>query len=204
MNVIPKILVVDDEIMIQIILDQLINSYGFKPIQATTQKAAEEHLSQHTPDLILLDIMMPDCDSVALLKSIKANPKLHHTRVIMISGTNDLNLIASYIDAGADDYVLKPFHAVLLRSRIMHALERIREHTPTTLVQDILTEVALKLRQIAKENEELDNNITHDINGALTGVMTCSHFLADADSTTPNSGQASEASNIQKIQKHLN
>ena len=177
----PKILVIDDELMIQIILDRLIVGYGFEPIQALNEETARQQLMQHTPDIVLLDIMIPDCDSMALLQLIKADPKLRHTRVIMISGTPNHDLIASYIAAGADDYVLKPFHVVLLKSRLLHALERLKMERSNALVQDILAEVAAKLRTISKEYEKADNNIFHDIQGCLTGVLSCAQFLEGND-----------------------
>jgi len=179
MNNTPKVLVIDDEVMIQIILNRLISSYGFIPIQALTGDAALQQLKQHTPEIILLDIMMPDCDSMALLQSIKADPKLKHTRVIMVSGSPNHDLIASYVHAGADDYVLKPFHAILLQSRLLHALERLQIEQSNELIQNILSEVASKLRKIAKENETSDNNISHEMHHCLTGVLSCTQILEE-------------------------
>jgi len=167
--------------MIQIILNRLISSYGFDPIQALNEAAALQQLKQHTPDIILLDIMMPDCDSMALLKSIKANPKLKHTRVIMVSGTPNHDLIATYINAGADDYVLKPFHVVLLKTRLLHALENLQIQQSNEVIQDILSEVVLKLRAVAKENETSDNNISHEMHSCLTGVLSCREILGCND-----------------------
>jgi len=182
----PKVLVIDDELMIQIILNRLISNYGFDPIQALNEAAALQQLKQHTPEIILLDIMMPDCDSMALLQSIKANPKLKHTRVIMVSGTPNHDLIASYIHAGADDYVLKPFHSVLLKSRILHALKNLQIEQSNELIQDILSEVASKLRTIATENETSGNNISHEMHSCLTGVLSCCQILGCDDNNSEN------------------
>lgn len=209
MNETPQILVVDDEMMIHIILDQLIRSYGFEPIKASNAEEAEQQLKEHAPDLILLDIVMPGSDSKALLQSIKDNPKLENSRVIMISGTNDLNKIASYIDAGADDYILKPFHATLLKTRILHALERIKQQQKTKQTQSKLAETQLKLQQAEATGDTFCSELSHDLNNALTGItMTADLLLLDEQPENVSKGineimsAAEQASEIIQKYKH--
>jgi len=176
-NKTPKILIVDDELMVHIILDQLIQSFGFEPLKAKDGQEAEQEIEKQTPDLILLDILIPETDSFALLQSFRRNPKLKNTRVIVITGSNDLNKISHYIDAGADDYILKPFHATLLKTRMIHALERIEMSRQVENVKIVLSEATSKLEQAVADSAEYSDQLSHDLNNVLLGVGMSSQLL---------------------------
>jgi class 3 adenylate cyclase len=79
-------------------------------------------------DVVLLDRMMPGMDGREVLRRIKAEPRLRATPVIMISGEQDMQGIVDCIEAGADDYLFKPFNPVLLQARIKAGIERKRWH----------------------------------------------------------------------------
>lgn len=177
MNKRPKILIVDDELMVHIILGQLISSYGFEPLKASNSEEVEQQINEQIPDLILLDINIPGFDSMSLLQSFRQNSQLVNTRVIMISGSNDLDLMGGYINAGADDYIFKPFHATLLKTRIMHALERVKVSQQVDNVKIVLSEATLKLQKAVKESAEFSEQLSHDLNNVLLGVATSSHLL---------------------------
>ena len=178
MHKIAEILIVDDELMVHIILDQLIKSYGFEPLKASNSEEAEQQANDQIPDLILLDILIPGSDSLALLQSFKRNPKLKNSRVIVVTGSNDLNKIGSYIDAGADDYILKPFHATLLKTRVLHALERVKQAQQIGNVQIILSEATSKLQALVGDDaEKLSDKVVHELNNVLLGVSMSAQLL---------------------------
>ncbi len=83
-------------------------------------------LRQHTIDLVLLDVMMPEMDGREALKSIKADSTLRHIPVIMITALDDMDSTVECIENGAEDYILKPFNPVLLNARISASLEKMR------------------------------------------------------------------------------
>ena len=176
MHKIVKILIVDDELMVHIILDQLIKSYGFEPLKASNSEEAEQQVNDHVPELILLDILIPGSDSLALLQSFKRNPKLRNSRIIVVTGSNDLNKIGSYIDAGADDYILKPFHATLLKTRVIHALERVKQFQKIENIQMILSEATTKLQTLVGD-DGLNENVVHELNNVLLGVSMSAQLL---------------------------
>ena len=173
----PKILIVDDELMVHIILDQLITSYGFEPLKASNSEEAEQQVDEQNPELILLDILIPGTDSLALLASFKNNPKLKNSRIIVVTGSSDLNQIGRYIDAGADDYILKPFHATLLKTRLIHALDSVKQSQQIDNVQMILAEATRKLQQAVEESAEYSEQLSHDLNNVLLGVGMSSQLL---------------------------
>ena len=79
-------------------------------------------------DVVLLDLLMPGMNGRQVLQKIKEDTRLRATSVIMISGRQDIAEIINCIEAGADDYLLKPFNPVLLRARIKAGIDRKRWH----------------------------------------------------------------------------
>jgi adenylate cyclase len=89
-------------------------------------------------DVVLLDRMMPGMDGREVLRRIKAEPRWRATPVIMISGEQDMQGIIDCIEAGADDYLFKPFNPVLLQARIKAGIERKRWYDREQLYRDQL------------------------------------------------------------------
>src|SRR5262249_27636611 len=87
---------------------------------------ALESVTQHSFDLILLDIMMPRMTGYEVLERVKNNPATQHIPVIMISAVDDLESVVKCIEIGADDYLFKPFNPILLKARISASLEKKR------------------------------------------------------------------------------
>jgi class 3 adenylate cyclase len=79
-------------------------------------------------DVVLLDLVMPGIGGAEVLKRLKDDERLRATPVVMISGQQDMDQIVGCIEAGADDYLLKPFNPVLLQARISAGIERKRWH----------------------------------------------------------------------------
>jgi len=101
------ILVVDDEPDIRNLLQEILEDEGFSVSVAENGQAARDSIRLRRPDLILLDIWMPDIDGVALLKEWKENESLDST-VIMISGHGTVETAVEAIRIGAYDFIEKP------------------------------------------------------------------------------------------------
>jgi adenylate cyclase len=116
------ILVVDDDDMNRDILMRHLQRVGHTCVGAASGSEAIELLEvapqSDSFDLVMLDIMMPVMDGYQVLTQIKANPTLRHIPVIMLSAVNELESMIHCIELGAEDYLLKPFNVVLLRSRV--------------------------------------------------------------------------------------
>src|SRR4029077_12845697 len=74
----------------------------------------------------LLDLLMPDMNGIEMLERLKADERWYHTPVVMISGLTETDAVIRCIEAGAEDYLPKPFNPVVLRARINACLERKR------------------------------------------------------------------------------
>lgn len=119
-----KIVVVDDDAGNRELLSRRLRKDGHEVLEAENAEIGVRLLRQGGVDLILLDRIMPQSDGYTVLKQIKSDPDLRDTLVLMISGLDGQQGIARCIEAGAEDYLLKPFDSVLLRARVRACLEK--------------------------------------------------------------------------------
>lgn len=103
------ILVVEDDEPIRQILSDILEINGFSVLQASDGEAGLKAAAQARPNLILTDIGMPGLDGFEMIKRLRADPVLRHTRVIVISALAERNQIRRGMEVGADDYIPKPF-----------------------------------------------------------------------------------------------
>jgi class 3 adenylate cyclase len=122
------ILAVDDTPENLDLLTRYLERAGHQVLTAASGTEALEVLDGQAVDVVLLDLIMPGMDGSEVLYKIKDNPSWRAIPVIMISGRQDMEGIISCIEAGADDYLFKPFNQVLLQARIKAGLERKRWH----------------------------------------------------------------------------
>jgi class 3 adenylate cyclase len=121
-----RILVVDDNASNRDLLFRRLSHDGHHVARADSGRRALEVLKVEAFDLILLDLLMPDLNGFEVLERLKADERWHDIPVIMISGLQETDSVIRCIEAGAEDYLAKPFNPVLLRARISACLERKR------------------------------------------------------------------------------
>ncbi|MCO5960393.1 adenylate/guanylate cyclase domain-containing protein [Sinorhizobium meliloti] len=121
-----RILVVDDVASNRDLLSRRLRREGHRVVTAESGLSALARLAEDEFDLILLDILMPDMNGIEMLSRLKSEERWQHVPVIMISGLSDVTAVARCIEAGADDYLTKPFNPILLRARINSTLEKKR------------------------------------------------------------------------------
>lgn len=127
MNSTPgSVLVVDDNEDNRNLLSRLLQRQNHTVVVAADGRAALHLMAAQRFDLVLLDISMPVMDGYQVLACLKADPVLRHIPVIVISANNDTDSIVKCIELGAEDYLFKPFNAVLLHARVSASLEKKR------------------------------------------------------------------------------
>ncbi len=108
---VPKILVVEDEadtrLLVRAILDA--GPRRYEVMDAAGGEQALAMVGHFLPDLVLLDIVLPDTDGVEVLRTLKRNPVTRNTKVILVSARADQRMITTGLALGADDYLTKPF-----------------------------------------------------------------------------------------------
>lgn len=122
------ILAVDDRQENRELVARNLSRLGHFVITAASGEEALNALKQSDVDVVLLDLLMPGMDGREVLHRIKEHPDWRATPVIVISGSQDMDGIIECIEAGADDYLFKPFNPVLLQARIKAGIERKRWH----------------------------------------------------------------------------
>ncbi len=122
------ILAVDDRQENRELLARYLSRSGHFVVTAASGEEALRTLTQSDIDVVLLDLVMPGMDGREVLRRIKEHEEWRATPVIVISGHQDMEDIIECIEAGADDYLFKPFNQVLLQARIKAGIERKRWH----------------------------------------------------------------------------
>lgn len=132
-----RILAVDDDALNREMLARRLDKLGYQVIEAADGREALQKLKDGSFDLVLLDILMPELDGFQTLEYVKADPRLRHIPVIMLTALDDVESTVRCIEAGAEDYVPKPFNPVVLRARISASLEkkRLRDQEQAFLAQ---------------------------------------------------------------------
>ena len=133
-----KILVVDDEPSIVDVLTRFLSREGYNVVTAVNGREALEQVRQDPPDLILLDVTMPELDGFTVCQRLKEDQRTALIPITMLTGLDDREHRTRGIEAGADDFLTKPFEQSILRARIRSQLRLKRltdqlEHTENVI-----------------------------------------------------------------------
>lgn len=161
---IPSILVVDDEPNGFSVIEALLFREGYQLTYASSGRAALAQLDAIKPDVILLDVMMPDMDGMEVCRKIRAMPEWKHIPIIMVTALSSKEDLALCLEAGADDFLSKPVNKVELRARVRSML-RIKQQYDTL-------KASLELR------EDMANMVVHDLRTPITIILTGSQLLS--------------------------
>jgi CheY-like chemotaxis protein len=119
-----RLLVVDDDSMNREMLGRRLQKLGYEVTEVGDGRLALQMLKESNFDLVLLDIIMPELDGFQTLEFMKADQRLRHLPVIMLTALDDVESTVRCIEAGAEDFVPKPFNPIVLRARITASLEK--------------------------------------------------------------------------------
>jgi len=171
MNTEPSsVLIVDDEPDNFDVIEALLFKDGYDLKFATSGTEAIERLPLYQPDVILLDVMMPELNGIQVCRQIKANFTWQHIPIIMVTALHSPEDLALCMEAGADDFISKPVGGIELRSRVRSMLRIKKQY-------DSLANV-LRLR------EDLAHAIVHDLRNPITNILL-SGFILQQTSLQP-------------------
>ena len=120
----PKVLIVEDEPDIADILKMNLNADGFDVTTLAEGSGVLDHVKQHPPQIILLDVMIPGKDGFDVCKELKGDAETKHIPIIFITAKTLEHNVISGLEIGADDYITKPFSISVVISRIKAVLRR--------------------------------------------------------------------------------
>lgn len=118
-----RILVVDDEIGARTLIGIMLDRGGFEVLKASDAQQALTTLDQETPDLIILDVMMPGMDGIELCRTIRNRESTASTPILILSTRGDAESVMKGMDAGASDYLPKPILHHDLVAKVRHLLD---------------------------------------------------------------------------------
>lgn len=132
-----KILIVDDNPETVRLVKLMISRQGYNVITASSGKQALELLHLEHPDLILLDVMMPEMDGFQVTRQLRSNPKTANTPVLIFSAKTQVDDKVAGYEAGADEYLTKPIHPAELIARIKALLSRAKTSSGMPATKEI-------------------------------------------------------------------
>ena len=136
------ILIVEDEQYLSIMLEDLLKMNNYKPITAATGAEALSIIASHCPDMILLDLGLPDMDGMDIITQVRTWSNIP---IIVVSGRVQEKEIVLALDSGADDYITKPFGTLELLARIRTAY---RHYNYTSLFSTIAQPQIFRIRNL--------------------------------------------------------
>ncbi len=171
MNPRETILVIDDQEENLRVVCSMLAMMNYDIIPAASSEQAFKRLASRTPDLVLLDVLMPETDGLTTCRQIKADPRWVDLPVIFLSAADDKNLIVQALEAGGVDYVTKPFNKAELVSRVRTqlSLKRARD----------------ELRVLAEDKDEILGILTHDLQNHLAGIQITAALLKNRSGDLP-------------------
>ena len=167
----PLILIVDDSEANRELLRELLEAQDYQLVEATNGPAALQLATETPPDLVLLDVMMPGMDGYEVCRRLRADVHLAEVPVILITALDDQASRLAGIEAGADDFITKPFNRAELRARV-RTITRLNRYRRLTETQEQLLRVQ-RLENLGM----LAAGIAHDFNNALAPILMASTLL---------------------------
>lgn len=173
------ILVVDDAVTNRQLLTAVLSLDGYQVQVASNGPHALEVIQTHPPDLILLDVMMPDMTGYEVCEQLKNNAVTQHIPIIFISALDKTKDKVNAFSAGGVDYITKPFHPD-------EVLARVKTHLTIRYLQDQLQNtnetLAQKVEELEIKNAELDafgHTVAHDLKSSVNMLVGYAEFLSD-------------------------
>lgn len=168
-----RILVVDDISKNLQLVGTMLRNEGYHVMPATSGPQALERAHAQPPDLILLDLMMPEMDGLEACQRLKAEPLTRQIPVIFLTASNEMDHLMKGFEAGAVDYITKPFNAPELLARVRTHLE--------------LKHARERLREMNEEKNEFMGIAAHDLRNPLGAIAGYSEIiLEEAASLQPS------------------
>jgi len=187
------LLVVDDNPLNLQLISTLLRSKGYKPVIANSGHNALKYLEQKTPDMILLDIMMPEIDGFEVCEKIKSQSRYADLPVIFLTAKNEVTDIVKGFSLGAVDFISKPFKSeeVLVRIHNHLALKqaKLKVEEQNKTLKSLNQTIALSNKQLEKQANDLKelnaqknrffSILAHDLRNPFSGFVGMTSLLRD-------------------------
>lgn len=173
------ILIVDDQLENLQLLSEALSGERYELRRVLNGQLALQVSQFDPPDLILLDIRMPDIDGYEVCRQLKANPQTRDIPVIFLSALDEpLDKVKAF-NAGGADYVAKPFQVAEVLARVRHQMQIRHLQKQAEIQQQQLMEKAQALETANRELEFFSSSASHDLSAPLRGLQSLSEVLLE-------------------------
>jgi two-component system, sensor histidine kinase and response regulator len=169
-NYTPEILIVDDISENIQVIASILQTQGVDISIATSGQQAIDSVTQDPPDLILLDISMPEMDGLEACQKIKEIEKAKNVPIIFLTALSENENIIAGFDAGAVDYITKPFNSKEL-------IQRVKTHLAVKLSNDYIIKQNNQLKSLNKTKDRLFSIIAHDLKNPFNSIIGFTNLL---------------------------
>ncbi|MEQ9310570.1 MAG: hybrid sensor histidine kinase/response regulator [Balneolaceae bacterium] len=173
------VLIVDDTEANIKLLSHVLREAGFSPIVAFNGTDAIELIKGRKPDLVLLDIMMPDMTGYEVCKAVNKEEELKSIPIIFLSALSETSDKVEGFEVGGVDYITKPYQKdeVLARIRTHLFLSKLQKERDERI--EILRKTEIELREINSKKDQLVRIVSHDIKNPLTGIVGLANLIKE-------------------------
>jgi len=130
-----SILIIEDELITREMTKEILQELGYHVLTAENGKIGSVMAKHHLPDLILLDLGLPDIDGLEVAKSLKSDKETAEISILVLSARDDEHTIISGLESFADDYITKPFNESMLIARVKALLRRVQKAEPDSVIE---------------------------------------------------------------------
>jgi signal transduction histidine kinase len=184
------ILVVDDEPNNFDVIEAFLCRDGYEFHYAASGRVVLQQLSVFQPDVILLDVMMPDLDGLEVCRQIKADPAWNHIPIIMVTALDSKEDLSRCLETGADDFISKPINRLELQARVRSMLRIKQQHD--------------NLRSLLQLREDMAQMMVHDLRNPLTNIKLATWILQQSQNAEMRQRKISEIeASTQRLQSMI-
>ncbi|NCJ08376.1 diguanylate cyclase [Synechococcales cyanobacterium C] len=182
----PLVLVIDDDLLMRSLLRRALEQEPYRVEEAENGEEGLEKFKVLSPDVVLLDAVMPDMSGFELCDQLQRMPRGTETPILMITGLTDEASVDRAYESGAIDYVTKPINWAVLRQRLRHLLLQVQERQRLEGLNSELRRLAAvdELTQVANRRA-FDESLTQHWRSGLRGGEPLSLILCDIDYFKP-------------------
>jgi len=124
-----KVMIVDDDPVVRILISEYLGEHGYEVFVAKGGQECLENLEKNMPDVLVLDLLMPDMNGMQVLQNIRKNPQTAGLHVVMLSANNEILSIAANQTCKADSYIQKPFEL----QKVVQTIEEGKQKEPRSV-----------------------------------------------------------------------
>ena len=167
----PDVLVVDDDPRNRKLLEEYLSGAGYKVRLAQDGRSALAEAAEKAPDLVLLDVMMPDLSGLEVCRKLKADPRTRLSQVVLVTALDGTPHRVEGLDTGADDYVSKPVRREEFMAKVRSLLRARRLLADIEEARATLAIRNAQLEELEALKETLSQTLVHDLKNPLAAVL---------------------------------